>query len=140
MTKWYKWAVLLGFIIALAACGDKAVDTPNTISAADEKTIEFLLDSAVGDFRITSKELPSDFKNVYFGQVFHKNGVTQNILCGEFFANREGNSNIWTDFATVQTIGYEQWLGASSDQFCKHAEAIIYASNDLTPEIKQRLK
>jgi len=140
MTTWYKWAFTLGVVIILAACDGKTTDTPNTISVADEKTIEFLLDSAAGDFRRTSKQLPSDFKNVYFGQIFHKTGVTQNILCGEFFANLEGGSGIWTDFATVQTVGYEQWLGASSGQFCKHDEAQIHSKNDLTSEIKQRLK
>jgi len=140
MTTFYKWGLSLGLAIILAACGGKAADTPKTTSAADEKTIEFLLNAAAGDFRRTSKELPSDFKNVYFGQIFHKSGVTQNILCGEFFANLEGSNGIWTDFATVQTVGYEQWLGASSGQFCKHAEARIHAKNDLTSELKQRLK
>jgi len=140
MTTFYKLAVSLGLAVLLVACSGKATDTSMAISIIDKKAISFLLDSAAGDFRLTSKQLPSDFKNVYFGQIFHIDGTKQNILCGEFFANWGAGSGAWADFATVQTIGYEQWLGVSSGQFCKHTEAKIHTKNDLTSEIKQRLK
>ena len=95
-----------------------------------------LVAHAAEDFRQHTQPLPSQFRRVHQGLFTAPDGRTRTVLCGEFKA---GERSPWTNFATVQTDPYEQWLGDGAQGFCR-SPGFKPAGPDWSAELLQRIK
>ena len=100
--------------------------------------LEFLLTSAASDFEQHAKPAAARVRDVRLGHFKTESGEQQYVLCGEYLPQREGGKAKWTPFATVQTSGYEQWIGAQSRSFCRHS-GMKWEGADLSPSLQIRL-
>lgn len=78
---------------------------------------EFLLASAAIDFHDHGMATVR-FRHVRIGYLPLANGERQYRMCGEF-RPAGGEKPEWIPFATIQTSGYEQWLGAEAAGYCR---------------------
>ncbi|MEO8277342.1 MAG: hypothetical protein ABI639_14100 [Thermoanaerobaculia bacterium] len=102
--------------------------------------LEFLLNSAASDFHEHTQPAPDRFRDVRLGHFKTESGEVQYFLCGEFLPARESGKAKWTKFATIQTSGYEQWIGGQSQSFCRHSGTKWEGSADLSPSLQIRLE
>lgn len=65
-------------------------------------------------------------------------GERSYVLCGEFISH--GEAAQWTNFATIKTDPYEQWLGAMAKSHCEQATAVSAAPTDLSAELEASLR
>ncbi len=100
-------------------------------------SVEFLLTSAATDFHIHRLPFPVRFRDVRSGYVIASDGTRQYGLCGEFVPTQESGRAEWTPFATIKTSGYEQWLGAQAESFCKRS-GVTWELEDLSSSLQSR--
>jgi len=115
------------FISAFIFCSsNNKVETIKSSTLDSEKVIipdtvvEFLITSASNDFSNHQPPTPIDFRNVKIGYIKSLNNEIIFVLCGEFLT-RENKE--WTEFTTIKTSGYEQYLGKT--QYCQDATMIL---------------
>ena len=111
-------------------------DSTNIISeneAIPDTVVRFLITSAADDFRNHQPPTPIDFRNVKIGYIKSPNNEKIFILCGEFLSQENTE---WTEFTTIKTSGYEQYLGKT--QYCQDATMVLTDEN-LSVELKNKL-
>lgn len=106
-----------------------AMAAPAKVSDAD---VEFLIASAVKDFRAHGPKFVSKFRNVRVGRIPVSEGELNSLMCGEFENDKKG----WDKFATIKTSDYEQWIGGGG--FCENVSVQWDADRDLTAELQKR--
>ena len=99
-------------------------------------SVEFLLTSAASDFHEHGH--PTRFRHVRSGYAVAKDGAKQYRLCGEFLPAETIGKAEWTPFVTLQTSGYEQWLGGQAHGYCGD-HAIRWDKGDWSAELQRRL-
>lgn len=85
-----------------------------------DTVVQFLITSASNDFRNHQPPIPIDFRNVKIGYIKSPNNEKTFVLCGEFLSQENKE---WTEFTTIKTSGYEQYLGKT--QYCQDATMIL---------------
>jgi hypothetical protein len=128
------------FMLAIISCGynnkTETKDSSKAISENDsipDTIVQFLITAASKDFRNHQPPTPIDFRNVKIGYTKSINNEKTFILCGEFLSQENKE---WTEFATIKTSGYEQYIGKT--QYCQEATMILSGEN-LSIELKNKL-
>jgi hypothetical protein len=99
--------------------------------------IQFLLTASATDFRAHPPAHTISFRNVRIGHIKTPDGANQYMLCGEFLPAQADGKSEWTPFATIKTLGYEQWLGDQALGLCQR-RSIIWAKGDLSSSLQSR--
>lgn len=102
------------------------------LTAIPDSITHFLIASAAKDFREHQPPTAVDFRNVKIGYL---SGVKEKqifILCGEFLSKEE---ETWTDFSTIKTSVYEQYLGKT--QYCQDATFVL-TDEQYTASLKEQ--
>jgi hypothetical protein len=145
----YVAIVFAGF--AFAACGtapaqrsEAQQQSPTQTATPEQKAFldsvtQFLLTSAANDFHSHGPTDPVRFRDVRLGHVIALTGKEQYFLCGQFLPEQQDNRGEWTTFATVQTSGYEQWIGAQAEAFCQSSSVIWDDIGDLSSSLQSQL-
>ena len=55
-------------------------------------------------------------------------------MCGEFHAAGKAE---WTQFATIKTSDYEQWIGGTGGSFCSNPSVTWDEGRDLTADLQK---
>lgn len=128
------------FMSAIICCNSnnksETEDSSTAISENDgipDTVVQFLITSASNDFRNHQPPTAIDFRNVKIGYVKSPNNEKTFVLCGEFLSQENKE---WTEFATIKTSGYEQYLGKT--QYCQDATMVLSDEN-LSVELKNKL-
>ena len=124
-------AASLAFLPLLA----QAQATPPSPDALQDS----LIASAAADFSANAS-VSTRIRNVRFVHVDNTDGSKRYLLCGQFQPATQAASPHWTDFATVKTEGYEQWLGGAATSLCNDAIPAAGARDDLTPQLQSMLE
>lgn len=120
-----------------------AVGTSHLSMAAEQPVepapgvTEELIAWSAADFSASGPR-PSQVRNVHLRYAVDKAGTRSTLLCGEFLAAGEEKPE-WTDFATIKTDPYEQWIGNMARSQCEHATAVAANAEDLSARLQQRL-
>jgi hypothetical protein len=130
-------AILLA-TLGLASCSGAPV-TRGESKAMTSAVVEFLLTSAASDFHSHRPPDPVRFRDVRIGHVMTPGGEARYRLCGQFLPAEEGARAEWTPFATIQTSGYEQWIGAQAAGYCQGSSIIWDNEGDLSSSLQSRL-
>jgi hypothetical protein len=134
----------LSSIFLLIACNTNAV--PRTQSnelrtvqgaASKDTPLQFLLNAAAADFHAHLPSRTIHFRKVHIGHVVTPNGEKQYILCGQLQTARAEDKAEWTPFVTINTSGYEQWLGDQAASFCKRP-SIVWEKGDRSTSLQSR--
>jgi hypothetical protein len=126
--------------LVLAACGAAPPD-PSSSKQAKPSTstpVEFLLTSAATDFRAHRPPYPSRFRDVRIGYLTNPDGTRQYRMCGAFLPASEGGKAEWIPFATIQTSGYEQYVGGQAATYCG-TSSFVYEEGDFSSSLQNRL-
>jgi metallo-beta-lactamase class B len=129
-----KLVLLLGVVACGAGTNTSMQAEPQV--TADSSNVEFLLTSAAADFRAHDESGAIEVRKVRSGYVSTPNGARHYRLCGEF--RSETSSEGWIPFATLETSGYEQWLGAQAATYCRDS-GLTWLAGDLSSRLQQRL-
>ena len=123
---------------ALAACRATPVthDEPPPQTSSIDPIVEFLMTSAATDFHKQQSTSPDRFRDVRIGHLLTPTGDKQYLMCGQF---HEPRSVVWTQFATIKTSGYEQWIGAQAARFCQGSSVRWDTAGDLSSTLKSRV-
>ncbi len=106
--------------------------------ATQSPEVDALLTNAATDFQ-THGSGAADVRDVYAGTLPYGAGnAPTTIICGRFLPAGDASAE-WTDFATIKTSGYEQWLGVGAASYCDRAKIDRTPGSDLTPALKARL-
>jgi hypothetical protein len=146
------YAAIVFAALAFAACGTAPAQrseaqqehrstqtaTPEEKAFLDSVT-QFLLTSAANDFYSHGPTDPVRFRDVRLGHVMDFTGEEQYFLCGKFLPEQQDNRGEWTTFATVQTSGYEQWVGAQAENLCQRPSVVWYDMGDLSSSLQSQL-
>jgi len=114
----------------------QAQDATPTASAIQD----FLLASRAADFAANEQKRPVKVKGVQLQYSKKENGDKVFMLCGKFRPKNQDKALRWTEFATLKTGGYEQWLVSQAGAICKDASPVFAASKDLSAQLEARLK
>jgi hypothetical protein len=98
-----------------------------------DTVVQFLITSAVIDFRDHQPPTPIDFRNVKVGYLKSTESKKIFVLCGEFLSKED---NYWIAFTTIKTSGYEQYIGKT--QYC-HDAILVLTDERLSLELKSKL-
>lgn len=135
-----KTFAFIFFMSAIICCNsNNKVETKNSSTAISENEsipdtiVQFLIISASNDFRNHQPPTPIDFRNVKIGYIKSPNSEKTFLLCGEFLSQENKE---WTEFTTIKTSGYEQYLGKT--QYCQDATMVLTDEN-LSVELKNKL-
>ena len=119
------------FMSAIICCNSnnkpETKDTSTVISENEsipDTVVQFLITSASNDFRNHQPPTPIDFRNMKIGYIKSPNNEKTFILCGEFLSQENKE---WTEFTTIKTSGYEQYLGKT--QYCQDATMVLRDGN-----------
>jgi|APEBP8051072433_1049376.scaffolds.fasta_scaffold03945_4 hypothetical protein len=104
----------------------------------DAETREFLLASAASDFTVSEGNRRVEVRDVHLRYQEGDDGTMYFMLCGQFQSTGEGRIRGWSDFATIKTEGYEQWLGSQAKSHCLEAKR-ARTTADLSAELNARL-
>jgi hypothetical protein len=107
--------------------------------APPDSVMQFLLASAASDFHSHGPPNPVRFRDVRLGHMKNPNGEVQYFLCGEFLPAPKESTGEWRPFATIQTSGYEQWIGAQAAGFCNGKSVILDDVSNLSAALQSRL-
>jgi len=99
------------------------------------QTVEELVAASVADFRAHQTPPPTDFRAVRAGTIANSDGSRQLLLCGEALVTPEAGAT-WLPFATLQTGGYEQWLGGNAIALCTQPGIAWDPAEDLAGTMK----
>ena len=137
-------------VVILAACGGSVARNAAQMTSRDQiiagqsqeasidSVVQFLLTSAVTDFRTHHPPNPIRFREVRLRQFLNPDGKKQYMLCGQFLPAQGGGEAEWVPFATIKTSGYEQWIGAQAAAFCKGSSVAGEQVDDLSSALKDR--
>ncbi len=110
-----------------------------TPPSAQSPDIVSLLATSAADLRAHQSPI-ADVRHVHAGQLKNQqSGATQLLICGEILQARATDAQDWIAFATIKMDDYEQWIGPSSDMFCKSPTVSWYPDIDLTADMKHDL-
>lgn len=104
-----------------------------------DSVLRVLVTSAATDFHNHGPSGTLRFRDVRFGRMNSPGAGHPYLLCGQFIRAGQGRSAIWTRFVTIKTSGYEQWIGAQADAFCRDSTVIWYNRGNLTSTLQHRL-
>jgi hypothetical protein len=111
-------------------------DTPVLTQGPEQSSIdsvqEFLLSTAASDFREHGPSQDLRFRDVRFRYFVSKEGETTYLICGQFLRGKEGSNSEWTQFATIKTDPYEQWIGVLAATFCTKSSPVTGKGDDLS--------
>ena len=134
-----KTFAFIFFMSAIICCNSnnkaETKDSSTAISENEsipETVVQFLITSASNDFRNHQPPTPIDFRNVKIGYIKAPNNDNIFLLCGEFLSQ---DNKEWTEFTTIKTSGYEQYLGKT--QYCQDATMIL-TDEKLTLDLKNK--
>jgi len=138
------------FALSLAACstaparrGEPQAMSPAQVLAPEvprasmDPVAQFLLTAAATDFH-AHPPTAIRFRDVHIGHMITASGEEKYMLCGQFLPAQEGGKAEWTQFATIKTSGYEQWLGTQAAGFCQ-GSSVIWDKGDLSSSLQSRL-
>lgn len=135
-----KKIAFIFFMSAIISCNsNNKTETKGSSKAISENEsipdtiVQFLITSASKDFRNHQPPTPIDFRNVKIGYIKSINNEKTFILCGEFLSQENKE---WTEFATIKTSGYEQYIGKT--QYCQDATMVLTGKN-LSIELRNKL-
>lgn len=143
-----RYLTVLFATLVLTACSTTLAtrSTPPAVSPAPElqkasldSMVQFLINSAVTDFHTHRPPDPLGFRDVRIGHIMTPSGEKQYRLCGQFLAAHEGGTAEWIAFATIKTLGYEQWNGDQAAVFCQGSSVIWDEVGDLSSSLQSRL-
>lgn len=131
------------FILVMSAIiccnSNKKADTKVSSTAISENesipdsVVQFLIISASDDFLTHQPPTAIDFRNVKIGYLLSQENEKIFLLCGEFLSQENKE---WTEFTTIKTSGYEQYLGKT--QYCQDATMVLTDEN-FSVELKNKL-
>jgi len=134
-----KTFAFIFFMSAIICCNsNNKAETKESSTAISENesipetVVQFLITSASNDFRNHQPPTPIDFRNVKIGYIKAPNNDNIFLLCGEFLSQ---DNKEWTEFTTIKTSGYEQYLGKT--QYCQDATMIL-TDEKLTLDLKNK--
>ncbi len=143
---------LIGAAVVFAACGgetkiekteDKliadSIKVEETVVTVPDSVVVYLINSAVADFVKNQKPVAENFRNVEIRNLTGPKNQDNFMICGEFLTTEEKGNNKWTNFATIKTRAYEQWIGAQSIGYCKESKSVSNRYPNLAQEMKKRL-
>lgn len=107
----------------------------SALLAGQPSVSDTLITYSATDFQ-THQPQPADVRNVRLGYI-PKGEDKLYVLCGEFLPTPDPDKAGWTEFATVKTDPYEQWLGRAG--FCDRPNMVWEDTGDLTPALKDKL-
>lgn len=81
---------------------------------------------------------PDGFRNVDLRYRENDHGARSYMLCGQFRVS-SGPDADWSDFATIKTDPYEQWIGGSAADMCARAVPVSPGGKDLSLELQSAL-
>jgi hypothetical protein len=61
------------------------------------------------------------------------------MLCGHVLPAQEAGNVVGTPFVTIQTSGYEQYIGAQAASYCQRSSVIWDKEGDLSTSLQSRL-
>src|SRR5213083_37986 len=147
-----RYLAVLFATLVLAACStapvtrnesqgvsNTKVPAPELQKASLDSVVQFLLTAAATDFHTHRPPDPVRFRVVRIGHVMTPSGREQYMLCGDFMPTEERGKAEWTPFATIETSGYEQWLGAQAARFRQGSSIIWDKVGDLSSSLQTRL-
>ena len=103
-----------------------------------DSVVQFLVASCANDFHAHRPPDPVRFRDVRIGHYLSKDGTTLYMLCGQFLPAQGGDKAVWTAFATIQTSGYEQYLGPQAASFCQNSTVTMDTLGDLSSSLQDR--
>ncbi|QSX35034.1 hypothetical protein JYB87_07390 [Shewanella avicenniae] len=106
-------------------------------STVDETT-GFLLKSAAADF-VKQRAKPTGFRNIRLGYLRDNEGEPVYLLCGEFSSVETPGNPDWTQFATLKTERYEQWIGGSAEALCAKGQFSPTQPADLVKRLHKEI-
>ena len=134
-----KTFAFIFFMSAIICCNsNNKAETKESSTAISENesipdtVVQYLITSASNDFRNHQPPTPIDFRNVKIGYIKAPNNDNIFLLCGEFLSQ---DNKEWTEFTTIKTSGYEQYLGKT--QYCQDATMIL-TDEKLTLDLKNK--
>ena len=130
---------LLSTCVLLACSTAPAARNRRQMLEELNSAVGFLLTSAATDFHTHGPPPPLRFRDVRSGYVMTPEGRKQYRLCGSFSAAPQSGDVEWTPFATIQTSGYEQWLGAQAVNYCTRS-SVTWDKGDLSSSLQSRLE
>ncbi|MBK8880027.1 MAG: hypothetical protein IPN74_16250 [Haliscomenobacter sp.] len=110
-----------------------------TQNDAVEAVVKSLIGFSADDFYKNQQPLPTSFRNVQIKYSIKQNKEIMYILCGQFTTQDNQNRDEWTDFATIITDPYEQWIGSNALTYCEKSKEIRYTKAKLSTELKNKL-
>ena len=115
-----------------------SIGLTETKNASQDSIVHFLLDAAARDFQDHQPPVPLGFRNVQFKYLTKPNDEYIYIICGQFLNQDNQNKEEWTNFATIKTDPYEQWMGSNALTYCQDSKEITYTKIDLSIALKSR--
>jgi len=107
--------------------------------ASLDSTVLYLLEVSARDFYDNQPPLPADFRKVQVRCLTVQNQVSNYLICGQFLTIDNTGIETWTDFATIRTDPYEQWIGSNARVYCQDSKPISYKTDDLSSALKSSL-
>ncbi len=96
---------------------------------------DFLILACLSDLKKQSHLSNIQFRDSYIGFKVSETRERHFFLCGQFKAEPK---QIWIPFATIKTLGYEQWQGVQSSAFCQDS-TVVWSTNDLSKSLQEKL-
>lgn len=118
----------------------KNIPTVVTQNDTIEVVVKSLIDFAANDFYKYQQPRPTAFRKVQIKYVVKPNKEIMYLLCGQFTTQDKQNSSEWTDFTTIITELYEQWIGSNALTYCENSKEIPFTKANLSTELKNKLK
>ena len=131
-------ALPLTFLLVACRSGPDTRGQSQLQKAPMSPSVEFLLTSSARDFHTQRPPRPVRFRDVHTGYIMAPDSTRQYMLCGEFLPAQESGEAEWTPFVTIQTSGYEQYIGAQAVNLCKRS-TIAWDKGDLSSSLQSRL-
>ena len=100
-----------------------------------DSIVEFLISACVSDLKKQKHLSNIQFRDSRVGRNVSDIEEIQYFLCGEFKAEPE---QVWIPFATIKTVGYEQWQGGQSSTFCQDS-TVVWTERDLSKLLSKKL-
>lgn len=113
-----------------------AIVTQNDTIAGIVKSLIYF---SANDFYKHQKPLPTAFRKLQIKYVIKSNKELMYLLCGQFTTDDKQNSSEWTDFTTIITDPYEQWIGSNALTYCENSKEIQFTKANLSAELIMQL-
>lgn len=97
-----------------------------------------LIALATSDFTKRGPPVES-VRHVHLRYNMLQSGERSYMLCGQFRIRSTESESQWTDFATIKTSDYEQWIGGIAKAWCEQATAAASSPQELSTLLEARL-